>query len=328
MKNNEKGKRSPLIILFFVIVILLTACNSIEQQQFQFPLQKEDVEKVVEEKQYSWSITNVEYVENSKTVFTLENNEDVTVGIMTFLNENGKAINLTWVLPKETSLGELNEFYQNEIPKLFDLISTFYGNNKELENGIKEFYKYYLDIDDNLEGVYWTKRIGDDHLRIEIKTNLPKEIGIIGTLIITSNSLYENFLVSKIENLKNLAKARFIETSDSTVGEILEFVPPDDAQIYYSKLFSFQGHLEDIKEIKTVPESLKNLRSKFLNPNRDKYLTAKLVDDTGSVDVFLQTTSLNKKEVGMERIHSVILLYYDNKPILTVLNSALIDGGI
>lgn len=325
LKNNKKVKQSPFIILFFIITIILTACSSTEQQQFQFPIQKEDVEKVIADKELNWFITNVEYDENSKTVFTLENNEDGTVGIGTYASENGKSISLHWVLPKEISSGEVNKFYQNELPKLFDIVSTFYGSSKQLENGINEFYKYYLRAEDNLEGAYWTKRIGDDHLWIDVKTNLNSKYRILGTVTITSSKLYENYLKSKIESLKNLAKVDSIETSVSTVGEILEFVPPDDVQVYYSKFFSLQGHLEDIKEIKTVPESLKNLKSKFLKPNRDQYLMAKLVDDTGSVDVFLQTTSLNKEELGMERIHSVILLYYDNNPILIVLNSALIE---
>jgi len=43
------------------------------------------------------------------------------------------------------------------------------------------------------------------------------------------------------------------------------------------------------------------------------------------VNVFLQTTSLNKDELGVEREHNVMLFYYENNPILIVRNSVLLD---
>jgi len=65
------------------------------------------------------------------------------------------------------------------------------------------------------------------------------------------------------------------------------------------KHFSLNGSLEDIKENKKISETLININSNNLKPNKDKYLNAKLVDDTGSIDVFVEMTSLNKEELSL-----------------------------
>ncbi len=74
-----------------------------------------------------------------------------------------------------------------------------------------------------------------------------------------------------------------------------------------------------------VPESLKNINSNFIKANKDKYLSAKLVDNTGAIDVFLQATSLNNKELGIERKHNVVLFFYENTLVIVVRYSILLD---
>ncbi|MDD4781844.1 MAG: hypothetical protein PHT02_14740, partial [Tissierellia bacterium] len=58
-------------------------------------------------------------------------------------------------------------------------------------------------------------------------------------------------------------------------------------------------------------------------PNKDKYLSAKLVDNTGSVDVLLQMTSLKPNQLSMERNHNVVALYNNNEPVYVVRFSTL-----
>ena len=109
------------------------------------------------------------------------------------------------------------------------------------------------------------------------------------------------------------------------VSNIKSLSNPDKDEEFYGKHFIIQGKLENIEEIKNVPESLKNIKSNYLKSNRDKYLSAKLVDDTGSVDIFVQSTSLNVEELSKKRNHNVVLLYYENTPILVVRFSPLIN---
>lgn len=323
--------RNLFILSFLIPIILCTACNRENVPQFQFPLKTEDVEKTIADKGLHWSVRNVEYNKDYETVFTLENIEEDTigtVGIGTVLNENRKVINLVWSLHKDISHDKFDEFYHNELPALFDLVATFYGSSKELKNGFKEFSKYYFGLEESFEGgVYWTKRIGDNHLWVDIKPWMGSEDSRnrLGTFTVASDSAYEYYLKSLSKNWKREDETVSNKVNYSTVAEILEFDQPDDEKEFYSWRFSLNGNFESIKEIKNVPESLKNLNSKYLKPNRDKYLMAKLIDDTGSVDVFLQTTSLNVQELSMKRNHNIVLLYYENNPILIVLNSSLIE---
>lgn len=90
-----------------------------------------------------------------------------------------------------------------------------------------------------------------------------------------------------------------------------------------SKRYALNGQLKNIKENKNAPEQLANISSIYLMPNKDKYLSAKLVDDTGSVDVFLQMTSLNTDQLSMERSHNVVILYNNNEPVYVVRLSTL-----
>lgn len=116
-----------LFIFFFITIsiTLCSACSNEKEKQFQFPIKTDDVEKIIADKGLDWPKENIEYNDDYETVFTLKNIEKITVGIDTVLNKNGKVINLVWSLHKDISQDKLDEFYHNELPKLFDLAATF-----------------------------------------------------------------------------------------------------------------------------------------------------------------------------------------------------------
>lgn len=118
-----------------------------------------------------------------------------------------------------------------------------------------------------------------------------------------------------------------IKIFNSTVGEIKEAVKKDIPSVededIYSKHFIVHGSLENIKENRKAPKPLVNMSSSLLKPNKDKYLSAKLVDETGSVNVFVEMTSLNTDELSIERNHNVVILYNNSEPIYVVRNSVL-----
>ncbi|MPM29037.1 hypothetical protein SDC9_75576 [bioreactor metagenome] len=71
-----------------------------------------------------------------------------------------------------------------------------------------------------------------------------------------------------------------------------------------------------------MPEPLINVKSNYLKPNKDKYMNARLVDETGSIDVFVEMTSLENKELNIKRSHNVVMLY-NNEFIYVVRPGAL-----
>ncbi|WP_287825881.1 hypothetical protein [Clostridium sp.] len=63
-----------------------------------------------------------------------------------------------------------------------------------------------------------------------------------------------------------------------------------------------------------------------LKPNKDTYLKATLVDETGSINVFIETTSLSMHDLEKKREH-VVLIIYDNEPFYIVRCSSLINSS-
>jgi len=309
-----------------MLILLCTACSN-QEQQYSFPINTEDMEKVLAEQELDWFIKEVGVTDDSQNIITLTNYDNIILGVGSKVDEGRNVLNMTWFLPTDITADKFNQFYNNELSHIFELVGIFYGNSREIDKGLDEFLDYYNKNEENYDkGMYWTKRIKDDHLKIEIKPwqDSTDNRNRLGTLIIMPGKSYENYLKLLNVGWKNSAGIDSIEISESTVAEILEIEPPVNEELL-SKHFIINGHLEDIKEIKNVPKSLQNTEIKFIKSNKDKYLSAKLIDDTGSVNVFLQTTSLKKDELRVEREHNVMLFYYENNTILVVRNSVLLD---
>lgn len=327
--NKARGNamiRSSFILIFISIMLLYTSCDILEQEQpYQFPIDRASVEEAINKQQLDWTIANV-YIENSKSIFTLLNGDNITLGMSTQVYDHGNIINMTWSLPNNFPTDKFDEFYNTELPKLFKLVGIFYGNSDGINKGFNEFMKYYRS-EDYEGGIYWTKRVGDDYIKIEIKPwlNSQDSRNRLGVLMVTSSSAYESLLKLTDEGGRKTAEIDNIKIINSTVEEISNFSENTNIDDYQPKHFLISGHLGDIKEIKTVPESLKNINSKFLKANKDKYLYAKLIDETGSIDVFLQNTSLNDNDLRRERNHNVVLFFYDNTPVIVVRYSVLLE---
>lgn len=322
--------KNRIMLICIAFILLCTACS--KEQQYEFPMTKETLEKAIADHNLEWTIDNVDYgkdKKNSYPVFSIKGDDNIGYGILTNTYEDSKILNLTIYFNPEFSKEQINEYYKKDLKKFFDFGCDLYGDSRKIKKCLKDFYKYYNKGDGNFEGgLYWTKRVGDHVLWIDMQPMLgaEKRGNSICVLIITSDKAYENsFLPSNKNSLINTAKSENFEIDYSTVAGMKEFVLPVKEEDFYGKHFMVDGHLEDVKEIKTVPESLKNTRSSrwLLKANRDRYMMAKLVDDTGSIDVFLQTTPLNDNELGMEREHNVVLFYYNNEPFYVIRFSAL-----
>jgi hypothetical protein len=323
IKNILNYKKPSFWVFAAVIVIVVSIAISlgtdpIMVEEYQFPLTSEDIEKVLIEQKMDWYIKQHSNVDDTRDIFTLTNDDNITFGISSYVRENKKVLNLSWHLPSNLTADEVDNFYYNELSRNFKLAGIFYGNKKELDKALNELLDYYLDEENYENGLYWIKRVGNDHLRLSI--NNEKRIV---SLQILPNELYEDYLKGLNESWKRTAEVDNIKIFYSKVADMNEGIPPVNDIDIFSKHFIIYGKLEDINELKEVPESLKNTNSKFLMPNKDKYLTAKLVDNTGTVNVFLQMTSLNLDELTEKRNHHVAMFYYNNEPFYVVRFSAL-----
>lgn len=214
-------------ILLLTIVLLLTACSNEEQFVYEFPVGRVDMEKVLEEQKLNWFIKEISVSEEAqKNIITLTNSENIIFAIGFKGDEGRKVLSVTWVLPKEFNTDKINEFYNKELPELFELVGIFYGNKREMDKGLSEFLNYYLDNESNYEnGVYWTKRMGEHHIKAEIKPYKPNEDyrNRLGLLLVMPDESYENYLRFRNESWKEIDETNLgIEIKESTVSEISE----------------------------------------------------------------------------------------------------------
>lgn len=324
--NYKKPSFWIFVVAIVIVLILVIALgtNPIPVEEYQFPVTAEDIEKVLAEQKISWYIKEHSVVDDSRDIFTLTNDDNITFGIDSQIRDNNKVLSMVWYLPGSLDADKVNDFYRNELQKHFEVAGIFYGNKREIDKTLNELLDYYLDNEENYkEGLYWSKRAGNDHIRAKISPVLGSSKNHTISLMIMPDESYEDYLRVSDEFWKVTAKEENIKVINSTVVNMKESVPPVNDEDIFSEHFVIHGHLEDIKKIKAVPETLKNINSRFLMPNRDKYLSAKLVDSTGSIDVYLQMTSLNANELYQERNHNVTLLYYNNEPLYVVRSSVL-----
>ncbi|WP_313340452.1 hypothetical protein [Sedimentibacter sp.] len=330
MDNILKNKKTSLwiviaIIVIAVIVVVVSDRNSIDEKQYQFPLTTEDIEGVLAEKGINMYVEDSSTIDGSINVpalknviiniATLKNDDNVTFGISSQVRNNHKVLNLTWYFPKTLSSEQVDDFFHDELPKQFELAGIFYGNKKELDKELNKLLDYYLDEKNYNNSSYWNKRVGNDHLTVRRNSNNMSTI----SMMIIPDEIYEDYLSTSNELWKDNAKTENIKIYDGTVAEIEKASREEDTV----KHFVIKGHLKNIKENKVVPEKLADIESNYLMPNRDKYLSAKLVDSTGSIDVFLQMTSLKPNELSKDRNHNVVILYNDGEPIYIVRSSTL-----
>jgi hypothetical protein len=311
-----------IILLSIVLIMFLTACSN-NEEQYEFPISRLDLEKELEEQGLNWFIKEINSVNEKQNLIALTNDDNTMFSIGTILDEDRKVLSMTWFLPSNITEDKFNLFYNNELPELFKLVGIFYGNKKEMDKGLNELLNYFHEEPNYENGIYWTKRIGRHHFKAKITPfkSINNYVHRIGTLLVMNGKSYENNMRIIYEARK---KDNSIEINKSTVSEIIKFEHPEDKE-FAMNYFLIKGSLKDVRKIKEVPESLKNSNRSFIMPNKDKYLSAKLFDDTGSIDVFLQSTSLNNNELKLEREHYAIMFYYENNPVLIIFNSAITE---
>lgn len=325
MNKLLKGKRIYLCIVIAAIMIITSCADTADEKQYQFPLTVEDIEAVLAEQGIDM------YVEDSSTIdettngpslkdtiiniTTLRNSDNVMLGISSQVRKNHRHMNLTWHLPKALSSEQVDDFFHNELSKQFELAGIFYGNKKELDKELKILLDYYLEGENYNNSSYWNKRVGNDHLTIKRNINTLSTI----SMMILPNELYEDYLKTSNDFLKESAMDEGIIIHEGSIAEMEKAATEDDEV----KHFEINGHLKNIKGNRAAPKKLVNMESRYLVPNKETYLNARLVDDTGSVDVFLQMTSLNDDELAKERCHNVVVLYNDGEPVYVVRSSTI-----
>ena len=131
--NNKKASpwiSMAAIVILIVITIFRLNINSTNEQQYQFPLSSEDIERVLAEQGINMYIEDSSTIDESThgpslkdtivSLANLKNDDNITFGINSQVRDKHKLLNLMWHLPKTTlSMDKIDDFFHNELSKQF-----------------------------------------------------------------------------------------------------------------------------------------------------------------------------------------------------------------
>lgn len=308
-------KRKYISLLYVLIIALAVGfSSSMEEIVYDFPLERDVVEQVILEKQLTWRIEDEQSLNEGQSNFSLRDEDNVFCSINSTGGEWGRVIVLQFHFPLDYTTEQIQQFNKEEWPNIFELTCTFYGNSKDAKKIYKEFLGYLQDRNSNeYDYGYFTKRIDDTHFRVKLApfTNNSNYYQIATLEILNSETYEKRAFEIFAKGWINRAKRQGIKVLDNiSVSDITEIKTEDEELRLIVK-----GHLEDIQELKNIPKNLQEALTH--HAHKDDYFTAKLVDDTGSMDVFVLATSLNSRELGQDRSHHI---NYYTKGKLSVIN--------
>jgi len=315
-----KRKHIALLCVLISHSAFAVGCSSsTEEVKYDFPLEKDVVEQVLSDQQLTWNIEDEQSFVEGQSVFSLKDDDGVICSLNSYSGENGKFIKLQFHFPQDYTAEQIQRFNEEQWSNLFDLTSTFYGNSKDSKKAYKELLDYLKDRNSiEYKYGYFTKRIGDIHYRAKFGpfTN-DSNYYQMATLEVLNSETYEKGAYGNVAGWIQSAKRQGIEVfEDISVSDIAEINTEDEVLGLI-----VQGRLEDVQKLKTVPETLQ--KALTYKPNKNDYFTAKLVDDTGSIDVLLLVTSLNSKELQEDRNHHIN--YYAKEKLSVISISPLVE---
>ncbi|SET77169.1 hypothetical protein SAMN05660297_03453 [Natronincola peptidivorans] len=294
-----------LMILVFLLTILTTACDS-EETKYAFPLERKVVEKVLAQEGITWDIEeNPQSFNDGHMLYVLKNRDDkIICNISSFSEDTGRYLAVNFYSPsnlsKESLRARINE---DEWEDMFKLACVLYGNDEDYKKAYQEFLQYSSNRRSSEYGqARWYKRIDEVHFEV-ILTPLEEDMEdfTLLSIQIMNNDAYEEFWRSRVNQWLNTIKREEIEIHDDiTVSDIISMKEEDSDFI---RGIIIKGHLENIRKLNNdeLP-STTDLSANTL-PYIEDYLSAELVDDTGSIQVIIPNLSLNKEELNQLRNH-------------------------
>lgn len=301
LKNNNLFKLYLSILVILLLCFVFIACDSNKEAeynftQYEFPHQQEDIEEVLKQNNLLWTLSMSKSKSDGHTYYLLANKQDIDVCSIESSNDNqGKYLELRGFPP----VGKVVSIYEKEWQDVFKLVFTLYGKPQHSQTIYNEFENYIRNKEDS-EIRYWRKRIDENtHITINFFLRDSTEKYSLHNIILMDNNSFEALLNSREKIWTNILNKNQIESIGSlSISELTSLKIRDVDSI---KGVIVKGYLEDIHELKDNKIIPKN---KLLSYN-ETFLSALLVDDTGSIPVILRSTSLNKEELGEVRKHYI-----------------------
>lgn len=153
-----------------------------ETETYEFPVDREAVEKVVRAKGLDWNITD-EQSREFRTSFSMKREGDepgrIDVGITAFFesvgNEEEKFMSTSIIYPDNYSIAQIQEEQSANLPLLIDMAAELYGISDSAKTVYNECVKYSEGNNDyESSGLWWEYKVKDAHVLLRM-SSLSKE---------------------------------------------------------------------------------------------------------------------------------------------------------
>lgn len=309
----NKRYLSILFILLTYFIFVGCSTNEVEYSytQYKFPLQKEDIQEVLKQNNLSRTLNTSNSKSKGHTHHLLVNNQNKLIcSIDSHTDNYGRYLKIAG-FPQKVEETEL--IYESEWQDVFKFTCILYGNPNQYQTIYNEFTNYIRSRKNN-EIKYWRTRIDDEHVVIyfsPIEDDTEKYY--LNSITIMNNNSFEALLKSREKIWKDILTRLEIESMGKL--NISEIISMSDDDTDFIKGVMVEGHLKNIKKLKKSELYKVIPKSEFISYN-ETFLTAELVDDTGSIPVVLRSTSLNKEELGEVRKHYMYYFSSNNACII------------
>ncbi len=174
-------KKYLFAVLLLILVVVSMSCAK-ETETYEFPVDREAVEKVVRAKGLDWNINDEQSME-SRSSFVMKRAGDepgrMDIGITAVFesigNDEERFMSASIIYPENYSIAQIQEEQAENLPLLIDMASEFYGIGKSSKTVYNEFVKYsYGNNDYENSGVWWEYDVKDARVLLRM-SSLSKE---------------------------------------------------------------------------------------------------------------------------------------------------------
>lgn len=309
---------STITIILLFLVFSLSSCTNesndsiannkdilenMNDYLYDLPLDSNDVEAIISQKSLEWKIDSQDSFRDGHAVYLLKKDLEQFSKLPFLVVDLEQSENMRHVMMSYVSLDSPHDKFisKEELFEVFDLALTFYSNPDYSEILFNDFVDYSLEKSPSEDGITWYRRIGNASFQILFYPADDENYGLNIRIVIANPDSIER--MRELERYYWLASIEETGTdySEGSIEEMLKMQLQDDVTYYL-----IESRLKDIKEIRTIPEGLSSFTNRFVRLDKEDYLSAKLEDDTGSVNVYIQPSTFTIDE--LEKIRNNIII--------------------
>lgn len=303
-------KGSKILFLLLLVALLITGCD--HRKIENTTIEQKDIEAALSKRNLLWTVESSESWLENQSIYILRDENGIFCSIDTRIDHKERELTLIFDYPNHISTEQLEQFNLNILPQTLHVAGELYGNIS-IVNKIKKSISLNINnVDPKGNGVVITNQHKDDYLSL---TLLPYEIGkdIYKTqkLLIANHSAYERRIYEQANYWSNPLNGDRVEIENSSVSNIKELTNTKNSQDNQESYFVIKGSLKKIRKPTDISEPFKSISNNFISYKKSGYLIADLVDETGSIEVYLSPSAFNKDDLNKTRNHYIY--YHHNK---------------